>query len=82
VIREFSVICQRLYENTKRGFMTVGMTPEGLDRFIEYVRVNMTSYYCKWCGRGLSCEEGVFVHDDVFHPDDYTPECGDEHRLQ
>ena len=58
-------------------------TAEKLDALVNLVRENMTSYYCKWCKRHLQREPDadVYVHDNVFHPDNYTPECGGEHRL-
>ncbi len=54
------------------------------DRLIQAVKDNMQSYYCKWCKRHLKNEGTggfVFVHDDVYHPPDYSPECGGEHIL-
>ncbi|MFA6290146.1 MAG: hypothetical protein WC637_00115 [Victivallales bacterium] len=57
-------------------------TEKQLDDFIDFMRASMTSYYCKWCKRSLPNERGVFIHDDVFHPEDYAPESGGEHRLQ
>lgn len=56
-------------------------TKEKLDALVNHIRENMTSYYCKWCKRHLPYENGGFIHDNVFHPPDYTPECGGEHRV-
>ena len=53
-----------------------------LNRIIEAVReVNSPSYWCRYCKRSLPLEDGIYIHDDVFHPDNYTPECGGDHRL-
>lgn len=37
-------------------------------------------YYCPWCGRHLPCEDGVYVHDDVYHDENFVFEEG--HKLQ
>uniref|UniRef100_A0A6M3KD19 Uncharacterized protein n=1 Tax=viral metagenome TaxID=1070528 RepID=A0A6M3KD19_9ZZZZ len=60
-------------------------TAEKLDALVNLLKENMTSYYCKWCKRHLQAEEykhgAVYIHDDVFHPDNYSQECGGEHRV-
>ena len=39
-----------------------------------------TRYFCKWCKKHLVLNGGVFIHDDVFHPENYIYEDG--HTLQ
>jgi hypothetical protein len=56
-------------------------TPEQLDKLIESIKLNQISYWCKWCNRNLPIEDGVFVHDDVFHPTDIVFDCVNEHKL-
>ena len=58
-------------------------TAEKCDALVNLIKENMTSYYCKWCKRHLQRESDadVYVHDDVFHPDNYSPEFGGEHRI-
>jgi len=58
-------------------------TAEKLDALVNLIKENMTSYFCKWCKRHLQREADadVYVHDDVFHPDNYTPESGGEHKV-
>jgi len=29
-------------------------------------------YWCIWCNREIQCDDGVFVHDDVYHPADFV----------
>ncbi len=53
-----------------------------LDALINLIKFHETSYYCKWCQRHLPLENGIYIHDDVYHPADYQPECGGEHKLQ
>ena len=62
------------------------MDTERHDRIIVAVReFNSPSYWCRWCNRSLQpemCENGLlYIHDDIAHPESYTPECGDDHRL-
>lgn len=48
----------------------------------DYPLAHMTSgqplvYYCLWCRRGIEPDQAangnnVYVHDNVFHPDDAT----------
>ena len=47
---------------------------DATDALVRYARV--VTYYCEWCKRDLIAEHGVFVHDDVFHPADWTPDGG------
>jgi hypothetical protein len=53
-----------------------------MDNLIKALKENYNSYWCKYCGRHLQNLEGVFVHDNKPHPVDYTPDSGEEHRLQ
>jgi len=55
-----------------------------MDSLIDLLRKSESAYYCKWCKRHLQREPDadLFIHDDVFHPDNYSPDCGGEHRLQ
>jgi hypothetical protein len=36
------------------------------------------AYYCQFCGRHLSLTDGVYIHDDLPHPEDYVYE-GEHH---
>ena len=62
------------------------MNKERLNRIIEAAKeVNSPSYWCRHCNRSIQPEvydSGMlYIHDDVPHPDNYTPECGGDHRL-
>ncbi len=57
-------------------------TEKQLDALIDLIRENLTSYYCRYCKRQLKNEQGVFVHDNVWHPTPYEPEAGGEHKIQ
>lgn len=56
-------------------------TPDKLDKLINSIKEFQTSYWCKWCKRNLPMEDGIFIHDDVYHPDDVVFDCGNEHKL-
>ncbi len=43
-------------------------------RLIKLVRE--ITYYCEWCKRDIVAEHGKIIHDDVFHPADWTPDGG------
>ncbi len=55
-------------------------TEEKLDALIGAIKTGMYSYYCKFCERHLPLTDGVYVHDDVPHPEDYIYEGG--HHIQ
>jgi hypothetical protein len=55
---------------------------ETLDKLLEAIRIHRTSYWCKWCKRHIPMEDGIFIHDDTYHPADIVFDCGNEHKLQ
>ena len=57
-------------------------TEEQLNALIALVKYSEKSYWCEWCKRHLPMEDGIFIHDDVYHPSNWTPDCGNEHKLQ
>ena len=57
------------------------LTEASLDVLVNIIKNNMNSFYCKWCRRHLVLDQGVYVHDGVYHPEDYVPECGGDRTL-
>ena len=55
---------------------------EKMNDLIKLLRESESAYWCKYCNRHISNNENVFVHDNVFHPTDWVPECGGEHKIQ
>ena len=43
----------------------------------ERVREEVYVYYCEFCRKYLISRNGVFVHDNVYHPEDYTYKDGE-----
>ena len=36
-------------------------------------------YYCQWCQRHLPLDDGLYIHDDVYHPENFVYREG--HRV-
>jgi hypothetical protein len=58
-------------------------TVEKMDNLIKLLRESESAYWCKWCNRHIPREKDcdLFIHDDCFHPVDWIPECGGEHKI-
>ena len=55
---------------------------EKMNDLIKLLRESESAYWCKYCNRHIPNNKDVFVHDNVFHPTDWVPECGGEHKIQ
>ncbi len=40
------------------------------DNIRDFIRKYQTVYWCQYCGRYLPLTDGIYVHDDVDHPED------------
>jgi hypothetical protein len=54
---------------------------EKADNLINLIKGEL-SYYCEYCGRHLPVDDGVVIHDETYHPENYIPDDGSEHKLQ
>jgi hypothetical protein len=50
---------------------------ERMDDLVALLKENLYSYFCKWCHRHLQLKEGVYVHDDVYHPENIVFDGGE-----
>lgn len=39
-----------------------------------------TAYYCEFCQKHIPLDDGLFIHDDVYHPEGYVYDGG--HKIQ
>lgn len=46
------------------------------DALINLLKESDMAYYCKFCGRHLPLKDGVYIHDEVPHPENYVYEGG------
>lgn len=47
------------------------------DALIKLVRATELAYYCEWCARHILPDDcGVYIHDDVYHPEDISFDGG------
>lgn len=49
-------------------------------RIFKLLEAINNAYYCEFCHRHIYEEDGVFVHDDVKHPENYI--YGEGHKIQ
>jgi len=59
-------------------------TEEKMDALIKLLRESKSAYWCKWCNQHIPRQKdaNVFIHDKVYHPTGWIPECGGEHKIQ
>ncbi len=54
--------------------------PNKCDRLIKLIKETELAYYCEWCKRHLAPQDGIYIHDEVYHPEDVVFDGG-EHRI-
>jgi hypothetical protein len=50
------------------------------EQMLKFVKGLDLSFYCKWCKRHIPLQDGVYVHDEVYHPENEI--YGEGHKIQ